>query len=105
MRILLLSALALAGCATHKEWLFTDGSRAQGVVTLSYERNEFQRPDVSQQEADALAERKCIAWGYKGAESFGTQRTDCLSRRGMGNCGTRRVSMDYQCTSPSTPLN
>lgn len=93
----------LAGCATQKDWLVTGGSRADGVVSLAYEHNEFQRPELSQAEADQLATQKCIAWGYKGAESFGSQRNDCLSRRGFGNCGTRRVTVEYQCTGSPSP--
>lgn len=92
-----IAALLVVGCATQKNWLVTDGSRADGVVSLSYEHNEFQRPELSQAEADQLATQKCMAWGYKGAESFGSQRNDCLSRRGFGNCGSRRVTVQYQC--------
>lgn len=91
-------ALLAVGCATHKDWLVTGGSRADGVVSLSYEHNEFQRPELNQAEADRMATQKCMAWGYKGAEAFGSQRNDCLSRRGFGNCGSRRVTVEYQCT-------
>lgn len=94
----LVAVATLAGCATQKSWLVTDGSRADGVISLSYEHNEFQRPKLSQTEADQLASRRCAAWGYKGAETFGSQRTDCLSRRGFGSCGSRRVTVEYQCT-------
>ena len=97
------AVLLASGCATQKDWLVTDASRADGVVSLSYEHNEFQRPELSQAEADRLATQKCMAWGYKGAESFGSQRTDCLSRRGFGNCGSRRVTVQYQCTGSPTP--
>lgn len=94
--------VSLAGCATHQSWLVTGGSRADGVVSLSYQHNEFQRPELSQEEADQMAKQKCMAWGYKGAEAFGSQRNDCLSRRGFGNCGTRQVTVEYQCVgSPS----
>lgn len=105
MRIVLcgIAALLASGCATQKDWLVTGGSRADGVVSLSYERNEFQRPELDQAEADRLATQKCMAWGYKGAESFGSQRNDCLSRRGFGNCGTRRVTVEYQCTGSPAP--
>jgi hypothetical protein len=98
-----ITALLLSGCATQKDWLATGGSRADGVVSLSYEGNEFQRPKLSQEQADQLATKTCMAWGYKGAESFGSQRTDCLSRRGFGNCGDRRVTVEYQCTGAPGP--
>ena len=93
----------LAGCATQQSWLVTDGSRADGVVSLSYQHNEFQRPELSQAEADQLATQKCMVWGYKGAEAFGSQRTECLSKRGFGNCGSRQVTVEYQCTGSPSP--
>lgn len=92
------AVLLLSACATNADWLVTKASRADGVVALSYERNEFQRPDMSEQQAVQLAEQKCKNWGYKGAEPFGSQSTECLSRRGFGNCGSRRVTVEFQCT-------
>ncbi|WP_081275000.1 YecR family lipoprotein [Xanthomonas graminis] len=94
--------LLVGACATHADWQVAKMSRADGVIALSYERNEFQRPDLSEQEAVQLAAQKCRNWGYKGAEPFGSQSTECLSRRGFGNCGSRRVTVEFQCTgSPS----
>ena len=92
------ATLLLGGCATHKDWLVTGGSRADGVVRLSYERNEFQRPKLSKAQADQMATQRCMAWGYKGAETFGSQSIQCESRRGFGNCGDRLVTVEYQCT-------
>ncbi|KAB0531907.1 MULTISPECIES: YecR family lipoprotein [Xanthomonas] len=89
--------LLVSACATHADWLVTKASRADGVIALSYERNEFQRPDMSEQQAVQLAEQKCKNWGYKGAEPFGSQSAECLSRRGFGNCGSRRVTIEFQC--------
>ena len=94
---LCVAALSVGGCATTKDWLVTDASRADGVVSLSYEHNEFQSPQLSHEQADQMATQRCKAWGYSGAESMGSQRTDCLSRRGFGNCGSRRVTVQYQC--------
>lgn len=90
--------VVLGGCATQKDWLVTGGSRADGVVRLSYESNEFQRAKVSKEQADQLATQKCMAWGYKGAEAFGSQSTQCTSYRGFGSCGDRQVTVEYQCT-------
>ncbi|WP_430389191.1 YecR family lipoprotein [Dyella sp. 20L07] len=100
--VVVVAMILISGCATQKEWLVTGGSRADGVVRLSYQSNEFQRPKVSKEQADQLAEQKCTAWGYKGAESFGSQSTQCETRRGFGSCGDRLVTVEYQCTgSPS----
>ncbi|WP_111265317.1 YecR family lipoprotein [Marilutibacter maris] len=88
----------LAGCVTNADWLVTKASRADGVIGLSYEHNEFQRPELSEQEAIRLATQKCTNWGYTAAEPFGSQTTECLSRRGFGSCGSRRVTVEFQCT-------
>ena len=96
--LVLAAAIAISGCATQKELLVTGASRADGVVKLSYESNEFQRVSYDAQKAQQLAAQKCMAWGYTGAESFGSEENTCLSRRGFGNCGDRRVTVAYQCT-------
>ncbi|WP_425520975.1 YecR family lipoprotein [Xanthomonas nasturtii] len=95
--MLSLVGFVLTGCATQKELLVTGASRADGVIKLSYERNEFQRVSYDDQKAQELAAQKCVAWGYKGAESFGSEESTCLSRRGFGNCGSRQVTVAYQC--------
>ncbi|WP_087785815.1 YecR family lipoprotein [Xanthomonas oryzae pv. oryzicola] len=97
------AVLLVGACATRADWLVTKASRADGVIALSYERNEFQRPDLSEQQAVQLAIQKCRNWGYKGAEPFGSQSTECLSRRGFGNCGSRRITVEFQCVG--TPEN
>lgn len=81
--LLCVATLMLAGCATHKEMLVTGASRADGTITLSYESNEFQRVSVDGEKAESMAAQRCKAWGYSGAESFGSQETQCLSRRGL----------------------
>ncbi|KQZ78353.1 hypothetical protein ASD55_17380 [Rhodanobacter sp. Root561] len=90
--------LTVAGCATQKELLVTGASRADGIVKLSYERNEFQRVSYDPEKAQELAAQKCMAWGYSGAEALGSEESNCLSRRGFGNCGDRQVTIAYQCT-------
>ena len=96
--VLVATSIVLGGCATQKELLVTDVSRSDGVVTLSYESNEFQSVSYDAQRAQELASQRCAAWGYSGAEPFGSERTTCTSRRGFGNCGSRRVDIPYQCT-------
>lgn len=96
-------AFSLIGCATQKEMFVTGASRADGTITLSYESNEFQSVSVDVSKANEMAEKRCKAWGYSGAESFGSEQTQCLTRRGFGNCGSRRVSVAYQCIGAPTP--
>jgi hypothetical protein len=92
------AVLMLSGCATQKELMVTNASRADGIVNLSYESNEFQRVSYDAQKAQDLAAQKCKVWGYNGAEALGSEENICLSRRGFGNCGSRRVTVAYQCT-------
>lgn len=86
----------------EKQWLVTDASRSDAVVKVSYERNEFQRARPEQEQADELAAKMCTGWGYNGAVQFGSEETTCLSRRGFGNCGRRRITLPYQCTGAPT---
>lgn len=92
-----LIATAVAGCVTQRELLVMGGSRADGIVELGYQRNEFQHVEFDETTAEALAAKHCKGWGYQEAESFGTERSTCLSRRGFGNCGSRQVVIQYQC--------
>ncbi|MEB2871790.1 YecR-like family lipoprotein [Pseudomonas rhizosphaerae] len=39
----------LAGCATHKDFQATGGSRADGVIDIAYEYSSFETPVVDQQ--------------------------------------------------------
>lgn len=93
----LIVLLALNGCATHREWLVTGASRADATVDLSYERNEFQSVQMDMQEGERIATQKCSVWGYKGAEALGSEKSTCTSRRGFGNCGSRTVTVQFQC--------
>lgn len=92
---LLIGVSPVAGAG--KQWLVTDASRTDAIVKVSYERNEFQRSRPEQGQADGLAAKMCAAWGYAGAVQFGSEETICLSRRGFGNCGRRRITLPYQC--------
>jgi len=82
----------------EKQWLVTDASRSDAIIKVSFEGNEFQRARPAQEQADALATKMCTGWGYTGAVQFGSEETTCLSRRGFGNCGRRRITLPYQCT-------
>lgn len=99
----------LAGCATHKDFQATGGSRADGVIDVAYEFSSFETPVVDQQQAYAIARSKCSLWGYVDAEPFGGTNQECTLRRGYGECSAWRVSKKYQCLgnlgNVSAPLN
>jgi len=90
--------LVVAGCATTKQWTATGGSRADGVVRLSYEFGEFETPQLNEQQGTALAAQRCHTWGYSGAEAFGGSTRQCLQRGGFNDCATWQVTKEYQCT-------
>jgi len=89
-------ALVLGSCATAKMWQATGGSRADGVVRLSYDYMVFEAPVVDALEGQRLASARCSAWGYDLAQPFGGQSRICLDN-GMDGCMSYRVTKEYQC--------
>lgn len=94
----LLAIIAVTGCATTKDWAATGGSRADGVVRLSFEVSEFERPQLSDSQAQALASQRCATWGYSGAEAFGGVTRQCNQFGGFGGCARWMVTKEFQCT-------
>jgi len=92
----LLVVVALVACSVKKDLVPTGGSRADGVVRLSYSYGVFQTPVVDPQQGVAAATSRCKAWGYDGAEPFGGNRTECTQYSG-GSCGVMTVTTEYQC--------
>ena len=88
--------------ATRKEFVATGGSRADGVVVLSYEYGMYEEPQEDQEQGAALAASICAGWGYVGANPFG-ETQQCQPVNGYGNCFPKKVTRRYQCTGvPST---
>jgi hypothetical protein len=98
-----LAALALSACATTETLVPVGGSRADGVVTLAYQYGMFQKPVVDYDQAVHTAAARCAAWGYSNAEPFGSSLSNCTAVNGYGACIAWRVSVSYQCTTPSAP--
>ena len=95
----LLLALFLTGCATPKYWSAIEGSRSDGVIRLGYRYALFEAPQIDNNQGAALASQKCQAWGYSGANAFGTTNRRCTNfDRNLGCIGWL-VTADYQCTS------
>lgn len=91
-----LAIITLAGCTTAKQYGATGGSRADGTIKLSYQYGGFEQPITDAQQALNLARTKCGAWGYKDAESFGTEIRTCTSNNAYG-CIEYLVTVEYQC--------
>lgn len=87
----------LVGCATPKTLVPTGGSRADGIVKMSYQYGAFEAPQVSLAQGVQAAKQRCSAWGYSGAEPFGGQTRMCVSASG-GSCNVYQVTIEYQCT-------
>ncbi|WP_407919345.1 YecR family lipoprotein [Croceicoccus estronivorus] len=77
----------------------TGGSKADGVVEMSYEYGEFEEPVVNPQQGVEAATKRCKAWGYKTAEAFDGGINTCVIPGGLGGCSTMRTTVSYQCTN------
>jgi hypothetical protein len=93
----LLSILILAACATASTMSATGGSKADGIVEMSYEYGEFEQPVLDPQQGMASAVKRCNAWGYKQAEPFDGGVQTCVIPGGWGGCARMRTTISYQC--------
>ena len=55
---LTLTALALTGCATPKQWEATGGSTNDGVVQVSYELGQFESGQTSAEQGLTVAAQR-----------------------------------------------
>jgi len=88
--------LTVAGCASAKMWQATGGSRADGVVRLSYQYGLFEQPTLADS-GQAMAAERCKVWGYSGAEAFGGVTEQC-NNFGSSGCTSWLVTKEFQCT-------
>src|SRR5262245_17455271 len=72
-----LLAIAGFGCTVDKKLTATGGSRADGVVELSYEIGGLENARIDWTRADTEALQRCQAWGYQSAEKFGGEKRQC----------------------------
>jgi hypothetical protein len=96
--LIVLSLLFFVGCAVQKDWVPTDGSRADATVRMSYEHNELEIPQASDGQALSLAIERCQIWGFEGAEAFGGITRSCSLPDGSGGCSQWLVTKEFQCT-------
>ena len=97
----LLLSLALSACAiaTHKELSATGGSKADGIIELSFEHTEAEKPTYDESKNLAMAKQRCNAWGYAEAEAFGGVKRQCNQMGGWSGCARYLVTKQYQCTN------
>lgn len=102
MLVALTLVAMLSGCAVTKNWSATGGSRADGVVRLSYEVGEMENAQVNESQAVRLAAQRCKTWGYSGAEAFGGVTRQCNMRGGFSGCTQWTITKEFQCTGTGT---
>lgn len=95
----LFSVLFLTACATPTPVTLsaTGGSKADGVVEMSYEYREFEQPVIDPEQGMDAAVKRCKAWGYKKAEPFDGGISTCINPHGFASCALMRHTISYQC--------
>ena len=100
--VIVACAMLVVACASNKTLQAVGGSRADGTVKLAFEYGAFQKPRVDLVAAQQTAKARCAVWGYKDAEAFGGQMSQCTASNGYG-CMRTMVTVEYQCTGANTP--
>ena len=102
--LLLLAAAALTACTTVRptsaDWMPIDGGRDQGAFTLAVLWNaRHDRPDLDPFRAQAIADGKCLSWGYRGAEATSDVQTECTRRASglLGECIRKEARIGFRC--------
>lgn len=96
--LVLLPMLAtLTGCTSVKTLQATGGSRADGVVELSYEVGMWEKPEVQWAQGQVTATERCKAWDYQSAEAFGGTTSACQAYNLYGRCVRAIFTVKYQC--------
>ena len=95
---IIVTLLVISGCTVQKQWIAAGGSKSDGTVVLGYERGDWAKAVVNEQQGIDVANARCAAWGYSGSEAFGMQRKKCTAPDGLGGCQTWLVTKQYQCT-------
>ena len=89
----------LTACSTPKTPVTSGGSKADGLIVMSFESDLFEAPVVDWNTTKKTALKSCQAWGYRKTTAFGAIETRCVSRNGFGDCITNRTERTYQCHS------
>lgn len=98
LAVAVLMCALLGGCAVTKQWSATGGSKSDGVVRLSYELGEFEKPVLNESQGVQMATQRCKTWGYSGADAFGGTTRQCNQGGGFGGCSRWLITKEYQCT-------
>lgn len=89
-------AVLVTGCTTIKIPQATGGSKADGIIDLSYQYGGLEKPVVQWDQALITAKQRCGAWGYQNVEAFGGTTSHCQAFNQYG-CVRFLVTRKYQC--------
>ena len=92
--------LFLISCASVKYPAATSGSKADAIVTVTYEYPTSTDPNSWDDEwegIDASANERCQNWGYSNAVKFDAGKRFCLVYNAYGYCSYWQENLDYQC--------
>ncbi|QSX35345.1 hypothetical protein JYB87_09220 [Shewanella avicenniae] len=93
--VIFFGLLACSSKPVH--WTATDGSNANGTVSVAYEYRPILDPVPSDdREANLIATKKCRGWGYSSAEAFGGVSKSCAESYN-GGCVRVKVTKIFQC--------
>ncbi|BAJ01946.1 YecR-like lipofamily protein [Shewanella violacea] len=94
--IALAIVLATSGCVGKKDWQAAGGSKAEGIIKLSYTFSGNRNPQADDEQALKVAEERCQLWGFTGARPFQFVDVRCQRTHGA-SCGTHIVTKAFQC--------
>lgn len=93
-----LIAITMTACSANKNMAATGGSKADGIVKMSYSYGKFEKPVIDKAQGKRSALKRCKAWGYTGVEPFEASAATCSgSDFIMGGCSRYVVTTEYQC--------
>jgi hypothetical protein len=90
------TSVLLSGCAVNKNWGARGGSKADGIVKLAYSVGLFEQVKLTVGQGLQVAQKRCEAWGYTGAEPFDFLDRQCVSTSN-GSCNMWTITQEYQC--------
>ena len=88
--------LLFFGCVVHEPVAYT-GSKADGIVTVSYQYPSGMKPTPQDwMDADREAIQRCNNWGYSTAQKFRRSTRKCILYNYFG-CIRYEEYLNYQC--------
>jgi hypothetical protein len=95
-------AIVLGGCAAQVQMVPSGGSRADGVINMSFELGALRTPEIDWADAERVATSRCAAWGYSRADVFGTIERQCSDFSPQTGCAIYAYTAKYQCSGSGT---